>query len=165
MSMADTRRPRRRSDHVRGPRRYRRGTQRRTAASNAATISERRSSSRASTVAEATHAICSSVTLLGVSTAKRAATASSASAAQRRRLPSSGGHGHSRGGRWFDHLRLGGCRRGRLRLRVAAACRDRKHSDSYYYKEKAFHTRIIETNRKIAVPAPGLSAASTPKPS
>ena len=32
--------------------------------SSAATISERRSSSRASTVAEATHAICSSVTLL-----------------------------------------------------------------------------------------------------
>ena len=46
-------------------------------------------------------------------------------------------------GRWFDHLRVGGCRRGRLRLRVAAACGDRKHSDSYYYKEKAFHTRII----------------------
>ena len=36
------------------------------------------------------------------------------------RLPSSGGHGHGRGGRWFDHLRLGGLRRGRLRLRVAA---------------------------------------------
>ena len=71
-------------------------------------------------------------------------------------------------GRWFDHLRLGGCRRGRLRLRVAAACGDRKHGDSYYYKEKAFHTRIIRdltATRKIAVPAPGLSAASTPKPS
>ena len=132
---------------------------------SAATISERRSSSRASTVAEATHAICSSVTLPGAASARRGRDGEFCFGTQRRRANHSGGgapgwcccgagHGRGRGGRWFDHLRLGGFHVGWLRLCVATARGDYKHCNSYYSEENVLHMGIIETGSSAGMRPP-----------